>query len=215
MHTRCVEPQRNYALLDRLAAQRMERMIYWDILDAVRSGIITLSDSNFQEEVPDLKGTMDYLGVNYYGRYYLRSALLKPGEFEMTMQNDRRGIDIYPHGFYKVLLQAHRRYGLPIYVLENGIADDAHDDRLRQEFLVTHLKEIWNAIQSGANIKGYFHWSLIDGFEWSDGFDSRFGLVAVDYKNRYRRTPRRSSEIYSQIINNNAISQPLWSKYSS
>ena len=97
-------------------------------------------------------------------------------------------------------------YHLPIYITENGLASTNDDRRVR--FLLNYLKEIYHAIQTGANVKGYFHWSLIDNFEWADGFDPRFGLVEIDYETK-KRTPRPSALVYKEIIKRNAIPHDL------
>ena len=122
---------------------------------------------------------------------------------------------IYPHGFYNILIDTHERYGLPIYILENGMADSEMDDIRRQKFIVTHLREIWNAINyDGVDIRGYMHWSFIDNFEWAEGFTARFGLVKIDYENNFERIPRKSAAIYSAIIKNNSIPKKIWDQFS-
>ena len=117
---------------------------------------------------------------------------------------------LYPHGFYEVLTKAARRYHKPIYVLENGTADKADNDVERQKFLVSHVRELWLAInQSQADVRSYIHWSLFDNFEWAEGFTARFGLVAVDYAKDFQRTPRPSAEVFAEIANANALSEKL------
>ena len=76
--------------------------------------------------------------------------------------------------------------------------------------MITHLKEIWNALSIGVNIQGYFYHPFLDGFEWADGFEEKKGLVAVDFKRENKRTPRKSTDLYTQIINQNAISNDQW-----
>ena len=97
---------------------------------------------------------------------------------------------------------AAKRYKLPIYILENGLADAA--DQYREQFIIEHLTMIHRAIQDGCQIKGYFHWSLIDNFEWKWGFQKRFGLYEVDYQSLERR-PRPSSRAYAKISKNNGF----------
>ena len=108
----------------------------------------------------------------------------------------------------------HERYGKPIYVLENGLADEQDDDKRRQQFLVTHIREIWNAINhAGADVRGYMHWSFIDNFEWAEGFSARFGLIRTEYENEFKRAPRPSAYLYRDIINSNGISSEVWDNY--
>jgi len=124
------------------------------------------------------------------------------------------GWSIYPHGFYQVLTDTHQRYDKPIYILESGMADSEMNDLRRQAFLVSHLVELWNAIEfGGADIRGYIHWSLTDNFEWAEGFSARFGLIKIDYENNFRREPRVSAGVYSKIIEENAVSSELFEKY--
>ena len=99
-----------------------------------------------------------------------------------------------------ILVSAKRRYSLPVYVLESGTANAAKDDKLRQQLLITHLAELAGAIKDGVDVRGYFHWSLIDNFEWAEGFDARFGLVEVDYRNGFARRKRKSFDTYRDII---------------
>ena len=93
-------------------------------------------------------------------------------------------------------------YHLPIYITENGLASTNDDRRVR--FLLNYLKEIYHAIQAGADVRGYFHWSFMDNFEWADGFEPRFGMIEVDYATE-KRVPRPSAYVYQEIIKNNGV----------
>ena len=95
-----------------------------------------------------------------------------------------------------------KRYQVPIYITENGLADAA--DRYRQWFIKETLPAVHRAIRDGADVRGYLHWSLMDNFEWAYGFWPRFGLVEVDYATQERR-PRPSAQYYKKIIEANAI----------
>ncbi len=88
------------------------------------------------------------------------------------------------------------RARVPIYITENGIADA--DDDQRPRFLVRHLAEVARAIARGVDVRGYMHWSLLDGFEWAEGYAPRFGLVEVDRVTQ-ERSPRPSAELYARI----------------
>src|SRR3989344_3580960 len=112
------------------------------------------------------------------------------------------GWELYPEGIYKVVKSA-SRYRVPIYITENGIADA--DDEKRAVFIKDTLAWLHKAISEGSNVMGYFHWSLLDNFEWASGFWTRFGLVEVDYKNNLRRRVRPSTYEYAKIIKANAI----------
>jgi beta-glucosidase len=154
--------------------------------------------------------TVDYLGINYYTRIYVcwgpqdqeasfvqskrmpvGVVFAKPGEARSDL-----GWAVSPGGLGR-MIRFLKRYEVPLYVTENGIADDK--DRLRPSFLVEHLKEVAGAAEKGADIRGYYHWSLLDNFEWSKGFGPRFGLCEVDYSS-FRRTPRPSYYLYQSIV---------------
>lgn len=221
-HTRVFEPLRPRSLLDRLTAGLITRAFIWDFCDAVNTGTLRLTGTPKstwgQQEIPGLRGTQDYLGINYYGRFYVRSHLLRPTKFDVLLHDpDAREADrpndlgwaSYPQGFRQVLNEAGRRYRLPVYVLENGTADAASDDQLRQRLLVEHVYEMWHARRDGTDVRGYFHWSLFDNFEWAEGFEARFGLVAIDYRDGFRRSPRPSAALYSRIIEQRGLDADL------
>ena len=107
------------------------------------------------------------------------------------------GWEIYPEGLYRALKMINRYTTKPVYITENGIADDS--DNKRAKFIKDHLLVLDKAIAEGMNIKGYFYWSLMDNFEWAYGFDKRFGLYHVDYHTQ-DRTLREGSRKYSEII---------------
>lgn len=138
----------------------------------------------------------DYIGLNYY----FHNAIGPGKKAPINWRNDM-GWEINPQGFYQVLIDA-KKYNLPIYILENGLAD-AHDIN-RQKFIEEHLIMVHRAIKNGAPIKGYFHWSLLDNFEWKWGFTPRFGLYEVDRQSLQRR-PRPSSRFYAKICKNNGF----------
>jgi beta-glucosidase len=208
-HARAFEPLRDLHPLDRIAARLIERAFIWDFCDAVDTGVLRMTGTLHKKSLPGLRGTQDYLGINYYGRFYVKATPLSKQPFEVlqhdpqTAAYDRPndlGWASYPIGFRAVLNEGSRRYKLPIYVLENGSADAADDDRLRRQLLCEHVYEMWRARRDGADVRGYFHWSLIDNFEWAEGFEARFGLVKVDYHDGFRRSPRKSAALYSRII---------------
>jgi beta-glucosidase len=168
---------------------------------------------------PGMAGSADFLGVNYYTRYRFRLDWRRPAHsFEALTTpgaevSDLGYGEIYPPGMYHVLMLAGsyaRRLGKPIIVTENGLPDA--DDDARPRFLLTHLAQVWRAIQAGAPVQGYFHWSLIDNFEWADGYDMRFGLIEVDFATQARRM-RRSGELYAEICRANAITSEMARRY--
>jgi beta-glucosidase len=137
---------------------------------------------------------LDFLGVNYYTRDIVRSALLPPlAARRGTLERTGMGWDVYPEGLTQVLeLVASRTGDLPLYVTENGAAypldpDDPTHDPLRVRFLRRHLEAALTAIERGVPLRGYFAWSLLDNFEWAEGYAHRFGIVHVDFATQERR----------------------------
>ncbi len=152
----------------------------------------------------------DFIGINYYFHYRVAFLPRDYSHFFFQVRNENRevsdvGWEVYPPGIFRVI-QDMAVYEKPVYLTENGIAVTNDDKRIR--FLIAHLKEVYHAIQAGVQVRGYFHWSLLDNFEWEKGFAPRFGLVEVDYATLERR-PRRSLEIYGEIARENGLKHDL------
>jgi beta-glucosidase len=150
----------------------------------------------------DIKDDFDFIGLNYYTRFFQRFApasdgyakdLLKAPPEKLT---DMRW-EIYPEGLYRCLKFITGYTSKPIYITENGIADDS--DTKRARFIEDHLLVLNKAVSDGMDVKGYFYWSLLDNFEWAFGFERRFGLYHVDYATQ-KRTLRDGSKKYPEMI---------------
>jgi beta-glucosidase len=102
-------------------------------------------------------------------------------------------------------------YGRPLYVTENGIADP--DDEVRPGFILTHLAALHHAIQCGVDVRGYYYWTLVDNYEWTEGWTTPFGLFELEPTTQVR-TPRRSATLYSAIARANAITEEIVEQYS-
>ncbi len=184
---------------------------FW-FMDMITSGRIGKLFEGFPElERSDMKDKVDFLGVNYYTRMvvdkggpmgwrvlggygygcepYSRSKSGYPAS--------QVGWEIYPKGLYDIIRMLHERYELDMIVTENGTADP--EDKLRPYYLISHIYEVERALSEGYPVLGYLHWSFMDNYEWSKGFDKRFGLVQVDLESK-SRNPRPSAYIYSEII---------------
>jgi beta-glucosidase len=165
--------------------------------------ITWLQDQAFNQRFLDaLDGRYDFLGLNYYGRYLVRFDLGAPAFlFGRHVQSPSVKTDtndwgqIHPAGL-TARLTSLARSRVPLYVTESGIYDN--DDRLRPSYLRDHLAATLDAIDRGADVRGYFHWSLIDNFEWAEGWRTHFGLIAVDPRTQSRR-PKASAEAYAAI----------------
>ncbi len=144
------------------------------------------------------EGKNDFLALQYY--FHHKLSFFKGRVNENKKVNDLNW-EIYQEGLYH-LLKWMGGYKLPIYITENGLAD-AQDEK-RTEFIKSGLSWIYKAIVDGVDVRGYFHWSLLDNFEWDKGFWPRFGLVEVDYKTLERK-PRKSFYEYAKICKANAL----------
>ena len=169
-------------------------------------------EARFDAEAAALRTPIDWLGVNYYKRGVVRAA---PGEWadaapvpQPDAVHTELDWEVYPPGLHETLLWVRERYGaLPLHVTENGAAfydppspiEGVVEDPLRVAYLRDHLREVRRAIADGADVRGYFAWSLLDNFEWAHGTTKRFGIVHVEYPTQ-RRTPKRSAEWYAEVI---------------
>lgn len=145
-----------------------------------------------------IKDHQDFIGLNYYHRNRIKGAKFNQNE---NKEVSDLGWEIYPKGIYYVLKKL-QKYRKPIYITENGLADN--DDDQRKKFITDHLKYVNQAIEEGVDVRGYFHWSLLDNFEWDKGFWPKFGLYEVDRKT-FKRTARPSAKVYADICKNNFI----------
>jgi len=156
-----------------------------------------------------VKKSLDFLGLNYYTRAFVRYLSISPSkifgsEYGRDDHESKRNYlnwEIYPEGLYKVLIEC-STYRLPILITENGICTD--DDNERKDFIKEHIKNIARAIEKKVEVLGYLYWSLMDNFEWAEGYNPRFGLVGIDYTTQ-ERSIRPSAEMYAKIIKENAI----------
>lgn len=208
-HLRLFSPRQWYNPFDWIAAYEVDKAWNWTFSEAPETGRFKLQLPfmiSIDEEIPGLKGTQDFFGVNYYTRdqihFSFSSLELERSPKEGALLNDLKW-EIYPEGFYKILKEVGRRFpGKTIIITENGVADSA--DKFRTEFLKTHLQALHRAIHEGLPIDAYCHWSLMDNFEWNEGFSPRFGLYEVDYRTQ-KRHPRPSSLIFSEIAKKNSL----------
>jgi beta-glucosidase len=194
------------------------------VADRVRSGHLPPGDLPFVQpgDLRAIAAPLDFLGLNYYSRTVLsgapgpagepppRSVPMAPRESLTDM-----GWEVWPQGLEDLLRRIHREYRPPrIYVTENGAAyADAPDgdgrvrDDRRRAFLAGHLRALHRAVSAGVPVAGYFHWSLLDNFEWGHGFTKQFGLVHVDWATQ-RRTPKDSAQYYRAVAAANAVVPP-------
>jgi beta-glucosidase len=161
----------------------------------------------------------DFVGINYYTRAVVRhDAARIPARATPVRQPAGRYTEtdweVYEQGLIDTLRWFKQRYGdLPLYITENGAAfadppvraGEVLDDPLRVDYLRRHLRALLRAIEDGANVRGYYVWSLLDNLEWSLGFAKRFGLHHVDFTTQ-RRTPKASARFYARVIADHGVS---------
>jgi beta-glucosidase len=168
-----------------------------------------------------LRADLDHVGLNYYTSWTVSDDPAAkngiPGldaSAEWGVGNHAKtdiGWDIYPQGFFDILVDMHSLTGVrPIEITENGAADNArpeahHEihDANRIAYLKSHLGEVRRAIAAGVPIRGYHCWSLMDNFEWAAGYSQRFGLTYLDFPNDLKRQPKDSFHWYGDVIRNN------------
>lgn len=160
---------------------------------------------------------MDFLGLNYYSRSIVRDhgahdnaprTIPEPTDDQKT----DIGWEVFPDGLYNLLTRLHRDAPhLPLVITENGAAyhtgPDAEghvDDVRREHYLREHLRACRRAMDDGVDLKGYFAWSLMDNFEWQEGYTQRFGIVYVDYETQ-ERIPKRSFHWFKRAIEANGV----------
>jgi len=154
---------------------------------------------------------IDWFGLNHYSPLYLKADDRTPlgvgfGDTPPGVPRTSIGWPVQPDAFRDTLLEIHRRYRLPIYVTENGTAaadriDENGEvaDQPRIDFLQAYTAAMFEAIKAGADVRGYFVWSLLDNFEWGSGYGPRFGITYVDYPTQ-RRIPKASFHWYARLI---------------
>jgi beta-glucosidase len=209
-HLRVIEPKNPLSIFDQFSAHYSDLLFNRAWLHLLKHGKLNISIPfvlNRKIDVPNAKGTQDFLGLNYYSRDKIKYDSSAAHKIEILIAKNRpvndMGWEIYPQGIYQTskMLNDYFKH-LPIIITENGLAD--RRDNKRTDFLKDHLKYVHYAIRRGIPIKGYLHWSLMDNFEWADGRSPKFGLYEVNYDN-FERTPRGSAHFYKSVIKNNGF----------
>lgn len=200
-------------------AAQLRSFLFEDLwLNAVNNGRL-LPPLGVGQRVGRLANTMDFVAVNYYCRQPIRAvpipgALFGEEQIPIGAETSDCGSNgpysyLDPDGLYTIV-RAMQAYGKPIYVTENGLPD-ATDVR-RARWIVLHLAALHRAIQVGCDIRGYFHWTLVDNFEWNEGWTLRFGLIELDPATQARRM-RPSAHTYGEIIRSNGLTELMLAAY--
>lgn len=210
---------------DRIAAEKMNYFSNLWFFETLTKGELDRSMMGLQpeENIPELRDKMDWIGVNYYSRSVVKAMTIpelpvpwtvvgrygfacEPSSFSLAGRpTSDFGWEIYPEGLRNILIMLNR-YDRPMIVTENGVADKY--DRLRPQFIFSHIAAIEDAIKKGCNVKGYLHWSYIDNFEWARGFSMKFGVITYDPQTK-KRKPRPSYYIFRDIIQEGGLDEKM------
>jgi beta-glucosidase len=216
LHFRPQVPAHWWSPLDRLMRTIKFEGINLAFPSAISSGILKSPLGSIP--VPEAKGTQDYFGLNYYSVDTVafdlrkRSELFSRSFFPAGSDLADAGMNINnPEGFAWAIKWVNKTFpNLPILVTENGIEDKA--DRIRPRYLAQHVHAMWRAVNFNWPVKGYFHWSLVDNFEWERGWTQRFGLWELDLETQ-ERVKRPSADFYAAICKENGLSSAMVKKY--
>ncbi|GAB4399976.1 MAG: glycoside hydrolase family 1 protein [Anaerolineales bacterium] len=215
-HYRPMMPYHAWLPLDRLLANAFNTTVNLSFPLALADGVMRSPIGSVK--IPEAKGTQDYFGFNYYTREFVTFDLRHPNTL-FGRHFYRKGVELSddgflamePDGMFEGLKWVVRTFpNLPILVSENGV--NSADDSMRPRYTVQHIHQMWRAVNFNWPIKGYFHWSLVDNFEWSFGWKYRFGLWGLDVDTQ-KRIKRPSADLYAEICKENGISSEMVQKY--
>ncbi len=169
---------------------------------------------DYKRDMGDIKKPIDFVGINYYSGSLVKadpSAPLGIKSVDRGLEKTEMGWEIYPEGLYDILKGLQDTYNpREVFITENGAAfndkveNGAVHDEKRIDYLKLHFEQALRAIGDGVKLKGYFVWSLMDNYEWAEGYSKRFGIVYVDYETQ-KRILKDSAKWYSKVIANNSL----------
>lgn len=206
-------PDRWWHPLDRAVTRLAGEGYNHAFLRAITEGDLSIfmpGLASTKQKIDGGRDSVDFIGINYYTRAHLRFVPKAPFiEFKFRDIHSRQLTDIgwedYPEGFGQMIQEAHASYGLPIWITENGIDD--RDGTRRPKFLYDHWRQLLEAMKKGARVKGYLYWSLMDNFEWLEGWGPRFGLYHVDFETLERKaTP--ACHYFKNVATSRRLSLP-------
>jgi beta-glucosidase len=214
LHVRPLLPAHPASPLDRWTASVQSSMLNEFFPRAFQTGVLRFP--GWFRRLPEAKGTQDYLGINYYTLDMVSFKLSKASELfgdrfyppEAELSETGLAANL-PKGLFDSLKWG-LKYGVPMIITENGVEDSK--DVLRPRYLIQHLHQAWRAVNFNYPVKGYFHWSLVDNFEWERGWTQRFGLWELDEETQ-RRRKRPSADLYAEICKENGISSEMVARF--
>ena len=202
------DPYRRWHILDWTFSKLLNDIYTNEPLGFLKTGLSSFylpGMVNNKISNPKAIGTLDFIGLNYYSRMHVKGRLdsNEPFVFEKRSQDIQTDMDyaLYPEGFYRAL-HTISDLRVPIYVTENGLAD--RSDQIRPTFIKRYLYAMNRAINDRLDIRGYFYWSLMDNFEWAEGYDMKFGLYHVDFETQ-KRTLREGSRPFIEMVNKRTV----------
>ncbi|KAG5124316.1 hypothetical protein JHK82_031053 [Glycine max] len=202
-------------------------LYYGDYPEVMRERLGDQLPKFSEEDKKILLNALDFIGLNHYtsrfishvtecaeeNHYYKVQEMERIVEWEGGQAIGEKAASewlyVVPWGLRKILNYVSQKYATPIFVTENGMDDEDNDnlplhemldDKLRVRYFKGYLASVAQAIKDGADVRGYFAWSLLDNFEWAQGYTKRFGLVYVDYKNGLSRHPKSSAYWFSRFL---------------
>ena len=197
------DPYRKWNLLDWIVCHVTNKIYNGIALSYLKTGKINIYYPFFVKLKYSSKTAAlatDFFGLNYYSHNHLKFKFDKYEFFENKFYENDIMTDmpytIYAEGFYRAIKEA-SQIGKPIIITENGIADKK--DNIRSIYIERYIYAMHKAIEEGVDVRGYFYWSLMDNFEWAEGYDMKFGLYEVDFKNQ-NRTLRKGAKTFMKII---------------
>ena len=215
-HHRPMVAKRTWSPLDRLMRNIRYNGLNMAFPSALSTGVMRTPVAKIR--IPEAKGTQDFLGLNYYSVDTVsfhpgkRNELFTHSEYPADADlSDTNFLANIPEGIFETIKWAVRTYPtLPILITENGVEDN--DDHMRPRYIAQHIHQVWRTVNFNWPVKGYFHWSLVDNFEWERGWTQRFGLWGLDEKTQ-KRTKRPSAELYAEICKENGLTSEMVQKY--
>lgn len=211
-HFRPIKPRLNGNWLDAWWARRISRFFNDSWMESMVTGRIRWPVG--RGSIKGLAGTIDFVGINYYSRAHVRfpprpSRLYEEQGPEGQVMAGDSLFGHYPGDLFDIIKDS-LKYERPIYITESGLPDAADEER--PTYIMTHLRELWRAVSFNYPVMGYYHWTLVDNYEWERGWTQRFGLIELNPENQERNW-RPSGRLYSEICHSNSISSDMARRY--
>ncbi len=214
IYYRAFWPENENNPFDRWMSHFLDHQFNDSFMNALKYG--KLQYALKQEKISMIKDCFDFVGLNYYSGDEVKFNILKPKELfhqrtypTLAEISENGFIANVPKGFEKALIWA-LKFNRSVIITENGVED--LNDTLRPQYLIEHIHKAWRAANLNYQVKGYFHWTLVDNFEWERGWSQRFGLWRLNLQDQ-TRVKTKSADLYSQICKTNSLSSEMVSKF--